>query len=75
MHALDKMLELNIRHIDYEKILNSDGVNITAFPYAGIAGVITFLSEFGKLLLRKSISTPFLLISPSYAYYSMAEAY
>lgn len=69
MPALDKMLELGVRHLDYEKILNDKGVNITAFPYAGIAGVITFFNEFGKLLLKKNLNTPFLQIGPTYQYY------
>lgn len=51
MPALDRMLELKVRQIDYEKILDENGVNITAFPYAGIAGIITFLNEYGKWLL------------------------
>lgn len=52
MPALDAMIEKRIRHIDYEKILDENGINITAFPYAGIAGAITLLSEYGKHLLR-----------------------
>jgi alpha-aminoadipic semialdehyde synthase len=28
------------------------GINITAFPYAGIAGAISFLNEYGKFLLK-----------------------
>lgn len=52
MAALDKMLELGVRQLDYEKINDESGVNITAFPYAGVAGVITFFSEYGKYLLQ-----------------------
>lgn len=51
MPALDAMIEKKVRHLDYEKILNEGGVNITAFPFAGIAGVITFLNEYGRFLL------------------------
>ena len=69
MPALDMMLKKNIRHLDYEriydeKVINNiiilQGVNTTAFPYAGIAGIITFLNEYGKYLLKRDIATPFL---------------
>lgn len=60
MPALDMMIQKNIRHLDYERIYDEKGVNTTAFPYAGIAGIITFLNEYGKYLLKRDIATPFL---------------
>jgi hypothetical protein len=66
MPMLDKMLELKIRLFDYETINDENGVNITAFPFAGTAGMINILSEYGKFLLRKSINSPFLCIGPAY---------
>ena len=84
MAMLDKMLELNIRHIDYEKILDEtvnihqyldQGNNITAFPYAGTAGAINILSEFGKWLLRRGINNPFLSIGPPHQYFDIEHAY
>lgn len=51
------------------------GVNVTAFPYAGVAGIITFFNEFGKLLLKKDLNTPFLSIGPTYQYYKKQDAY
>ncbi len=48
MPALDKILELNIRLIDYEKITDEKGSRLIAFgEYAGIAGAIDFLKGFG----------------------------
>ena len=75
MAALDKMLEVGVRQLDYEKIYDENGVNITAFPYAGIAGVITFFNEYGKYLLQQGINNPFLCIGPAYQYYNIESAY
>ncbi|CAD8157332.1 unnamed protein product [Paramecium octaurelia] len=75
MPALDMMLKKNIRHLDYERIYDEKGVNTTAFPYAGIAGIITFLNEYGKYLLKRDIATPFLQIGPTYQYFNKKDAY
>ena len=75
MPALDKMLELKVRHFDYEKILDEKvqyiiyvfkGNNITAFTFAGTSGAIMFLSEYGKFLLKKGVNNPFLSIGPPF---------
>lgn len=44
----------------YIKFYYFQGINTTAFPYAGIAGIITFLNEYGRYLLKRDIATPFL---------------
>lgn len=48
---LKTMIERNIRHIDYERILDQNGNPAIAFPFAGIAGALVLLSEYGKVLL------------------------
>ncbi|CAK61140.1 unnamed protein product (macronuclear) [Paramecium tetraurelia] len=75
MPALDVMLKKNIRHLEYERIYDDNGVNITSFPYAGIAGIITFLNEYGKYLLKRDMNTPFLQIGPTFQYYNKKDAY
>jgi alpha-aminoadipic semialdehyde synthase len=72
---LDRMNELKIRHIDYEKIFDDQGRPLVAFPFAGIAGVINILSELGRHLLKQGISNPFLYISPPYQYANVEHAY
>ena len=72
---LDQMNRLCIRHLDYEKIFDEYGKPLVAFPFAGIAGVIMILSELGKLLLRRSISNPFLYIGAAYQYTDVEHAY
>jgi len=48
MPALDRILDLKIRLIDYEKITDDNNSRLIAFgKYAGIAGAIDFLKGFG----------------------------
>ena len=48
METLDRILQLNIRLIDYEKITDDHNNRLIAFGrFAGIAGAIDFLSGFG----------------------------
>ena len=63
MPMLDAILEKNIRLIDYEKIRDKSGARLVAFGWhAGFAGTIDLLSFFGKFLLTKGLSSPFLNI-------------
>ena len=51
---LDKILESNIRLIDYEKITNPNNERLVAFGrLAGISATINFLSGFGLYLLTR----------------------
>lgn len=73
---LDKLLENNIRLIDYEKIVDEKGNRLIAFGiFAGIAGAIDFIAGFGHYLLLAGYSTPFLNINYSYKYFDLEDAY
>ena len=68
MGMLDKILELNIRLIDYEPI-KENGVRLVAFGrYAGIAGTIDFLRGVGEFLLEKKFSSFFVNVGAAYMY-------
>ena len=74
MGLLDKLLELNIRLVDFECIrapkidANKMPPRLVAFGrYAGIAGAFDFLRGIGEYLLQKQFQTPF-LIGSSYMY-------
>lgn len=74
MPLLDKIIEKNIRLIDYEKITDESKRRLVAFgEFAGIAGAIDLLAGFGLLLLKKQISTPFLNIDVSYKYFKLQD--
>jgi alpha-aminoadipic semialdehyde synthase len=76
MPMLDKLLENNIRLIDYEKIVDEKGNRLIAFGiFAGIAGAIDFIAGFGHYLLLAGYSTPFLNINYSYKYFDLEDAY
>ena len=74
MPLLDKLLELNIRMIDYECIREpkQSGVvpqRLVAFGrYAGIAGAFDFLRGMGEYLLERKYQTPFVYVGSSYMY-------
>lgn len=69
MPLLDKILESQIQLFDYEKITDNHGKRLVAFGrFAGIAGVIEFLSGFGMLLLKRGYRTPFIHIDSPYRY-------
>lgn len=72
MPYLDKLLELNIRQIDFECIRENKEENpqrLVAFGrYAGIAGAFDFLRGIGEFLLQKLYQTPFIFIGSSYMY-------
>ena len=59
MPLLDKLLELNIRLVDYECIKEApqegkEPERLVAFGrYAGIAGAVDFLRGIGEFLLEK----------------------
>lgn len=52
MAALDHIISNNIRLIDYEKICDEEGKRLVAFGrFAGLAGVIDFLTGLGIFLI------------------------
>ena len=73
MPLLDKLMELNIRMVDFEcirepKVEGKFSERLVAFGrYAGIAGAFDFLRGIGEFLLQKQYQTPF-LIGSSYMY-------
>lgn len=69
MPLLDAMLEKNIRLIDYEKMVDSNGARVVAFgKYAGVAGMINILHGLGLRLLALGHHTPFMHIGPAHNY-------
>ena len=75
MPLLDDILSKKIRLMDYEKITDADGKRLVAFgKFAGNAGAIDFLYGMGQYFLSRGFSTPFLNISMSYSYKSLAVA-
>nr|SVE94073.1 EOG090X0141 [Simocephalus serrulatus] len=69
MPLLDAMLEKNIRCVDYEKMMDSNGQRVVAFgKYAGVAGMINILHGLGLRLLALGHHTPFMHIGPAHNY-------
>jgi len=74
MPLLDKLLELNIRIVDFECIREAkkEGTlpqRLVAFGrYAGIAGAFDYLRGVGEFLLQKKHQTPFVFLGSSYMY-------
>eukprot|EP01101_Sappina_pedata_P003285 TRINITY_DN1351_c0_g2_i1.p1 TRINITY_DN1351_c0_g2~~TRINITY_DN1351_c0_g2_i1.p1 ORF type:complete len:927 (-),score=420.65 TRINITY_DN1351_c0_g2_i1:79-2859(-) len=75
MPLLDSILEKNIRLIDYERIVDSEGHRIVKFgKFAGYAGMIDFLHGLGNRLLALGYSTPFLNVGYMHMYSSLDNA-
>ena len=52
----------DIRLVDYEKILDANGVRLVAFgKYAGVAGFVNILHGLGLRLLALGHHTPFMV--------------
>ena len=63
MDLMDAMLEKNVRCVDYETMVDSQGQRVVAFgKYAGIAGMIDILHGVGVRLLALGHHTPFMHI-------------
>ncbi|XP_043721830.1 alpha-aminoadipic semialdehyde synthase isoform X2 [Telopea speciosissima] len=75
MVLLDKIQAERASLYDYELIIGNHGKRLLAFgKYAGIAGLLDFLSGLGKRYLNLGYSTPFLSLGASYMYSSLAAA-
>lgn len=73
MPLLDKLLELNIRMIDYECI-REDNNRLVAFGrYAGIAGAVDFFRGIGEFLLEKKYQSFFVNIASTYMYVDLPD--
>jgi alpha-aminoadipic semialdehyde synthase len=74
MPLLDTILQKNIRLIDYERIVGSDGRLVRFGPYAGYAGVVDTLHGLGLAFLARGYATPFLHLSFAKEYRSLDTA-
>ena len=62
MPLLDACLEKNITLIDYERIVDEQGVRLVAFgKYAGVVGMINILHGLGLRFLALGHHTPFMV--------------
>jgi hypothetical protein len=75
MQLLDNILAKNIRLIDYEKMVDDNGMRLAAFGhFAGISGMINILHGIGLRLLALGHHTPFMNIGLPHTYRSVADA-
>ena len=66
MPLLDACLEKNVTLIDYERIVDDQGVRLVAFgKYAGVVGMINILHGLGLRFLALGHHTPFMVDSES----------
>lgn len=62
MPLLDACLEKNITLVDYEKMVDDQGVRLVAFgKYAGVVGMINILHGLGLRFLALGHHTPFMV--------------
>ena len=62
MPLLDACLEKNVTLIDYERIVDDQGVRVVAFgKYAGVVGMINILHGLGLRFLALGHHTPFMV--------------
>jgi len=69
MPLLDAILERNVRLIDYEKMVDANGMRVVAFGrYAGVAGMINTFHGLGLRFLALGHHTPFMHVGPAHNY-------
>ncbi|XP_030622605.1 alpha-aminoadipic semialdehyde synthase, mitochondrial [Chanos chanos] len=75
MGLLDDILKKDVRLIDYEKMVDSNGFRIVAFgQWAGVAGMINILHGLGLRFLALGHHTPFMHIGMSHNYRNVSQA-
>lgn len=75
MPLLDALLQKGIRLVDYEKILNEEGLRLVAFgKYAGVSGMINILHGLGLRMLALGHHTPFMHVGTAHNYASSGAA-
>ncbi|XP_063302902.1 alpha-aminoadipic semialdehyde synthase, mitochondrial [Pelobates fuscus] len=75
MSLLDEILKLEIRLIDYEKMVDNRGFRVVAFgQWAGVAGMINMLHGLGLRFLALGHHTPFMHIGMSHNYRNSSQA-
>lgn len=74
MPLLQRILDLGITLIDYEKIVDAKGRRLVKFGYeAGQAGMIDTFWALGERLAREGVASPFQAIRQAYRYADLAE--
>ena len=72
---LQRMMELKVNLIDYERIVDENNHRLIFFGrYAGLAGMIETFFAYGQKMKAAGISTPFERFKQAYAYNSLADA-
>ncbi|MFT7799666.1 alpha-aminoadipic semialdehyde synthase, mitochondrial isoform X1 [Arapaima gigas] len=75
MGLLDDILKKEVRLIDYEKMVDSNGFRIVAFgQWAGVAGMINILHGLGLRFLALGHHTPFMHIGMAHNYRNVSQA-
>ncbi|KAM4748119.1 alpha-aminoadipic semialdehyde synthase, mitochondrial [Rhinophrynus dorsalis] len=75
MTLLDEILKMDIRLIDYEKMMDHRGVRVVAFgQWAGVAGMINMLHGLGLRFLALGHHTPFMHIGMAHNYRNSSQA-
>ncbi|KAJ8386989.1 hypothetical protein AAFF_G00161660 [Aldrovandia affinis] len=75
MGLLDDILRKEVRLIDYEKMVDSNGFRIVAFgQWAGVAGMIDILHGLGLRFLALGHHTPFMHIGMAHNYRNVSQA-
>uniref|UniRef100_A0A8C5MT24 Alpha-aminoadipic semialdehyde synthase, mitochondrial n=1 Tax=Leptobrachium leishanense TaxID=445787 RepID=A0A8C5MT24_9ANUR len=75
MSLLDEILKLEIRLIDYEKMVDHRGMRVVAFgQWAGVAGMINMLHGLGLRFLALGHHTPFMHIGMAHNYRNSSQA-
>lgn len=75
MSLLDEILKLEIRLIDYEKMMDHRGTRVVAFgQWAGVAGMINMLHGLGLRFLALGHHTPFMHIGMAHNYRNSSQA-
>uniref|UniRef100_A0A3B3TXY5 Aminoadipate-semialdehyde synthase n=1 Tax=Poecilia latipinna TaxID=48699 RepID=A0A3B3TXY5_9TELE len=75
MGLLDDLLNKEVRLIDYEKMVDTNGYRIVAFgQWAGVAGMINILHGLGLRFLALGHHTPFMHIGMAHNYRNVSQA-
>ncbi|KAE8737345.1 hypothetical protein FOCC_FOCC017194 [Frankliniella occidentalis] len=75
MNNSNALKGLNIRLIDYEKLMDERGQRVVAFgKYAGVAGMVNIFHGLGLRLLALGHHTPFMHIGPAHNYRNSSMA-
>jgi alpha-aminoadipic semialdehyde synthase len=75
MPMLKRMMDLGCSLIDYEKMVDEQGLRVLYFGnYAGHAGMIDTLWALGRRLDAEGLANPFTILQPTHHYRNLVEA-